>query len=131
MINGHVDENLQPKVPLGLIDRNGQMLPIEAVVDTGFNGHLCISVYEMHQISLKFQRIEKFELGDGKIVKQRVFLGEIVFDEQKLIIDVIISKSRDTLIGAALLANKKLDIDYTNQSVRIRNSKKKAARKRK
>jgi predicted aspartyl protease len=72
MINGYVDENLQPKVPLALIGGNGQASAIEAVADTGFNGYLCISVYGMHKINLKFQRVAKFELGNGKLVKQKV-----------------------------------------------------------
>jgi clan AA aspartic protease len=123
MINGHVDDNLQPRVPLALIGGNGQASAVEAVVDTGFNGHLCVSVYAMHKIGLKFLRIEKFELGDGKIVKQKVFLGELIFDGQKLIVEVITSKSLDSLIGAALLVNKKLDIDYTKKRVQIKNSR--------
>jgi uncharacterized protein YxeA len=52
-----------------------------------------------------------------------VFLGELIFDGQKLIVEVITSKSLDALIGAALLVNKKLDIDYTNKRVQIKNSR--------
>lgn len=125
MIKGYVDDNLQSKIPLALIDENDQASAIEAVVDSGFSGHLCVSIYALNKIGLKFRRMEKFELGDGKIVEQKVFWGQLVFDGEKKFVTVIVSESHDTLIGAALLANKKLEIDYPNKLVRIRNSRKK------
>jgi hypothetical protein len=69
---------------------------------------------------------EKFELADGRIADRDVFLGQIIFDGQKRLVTVILSGSRDTLIGTFLLADKKLEIDYPKQSVRIRNSRKKS-----
>jgi clan AA aspartic protease len=129
MIQGSVDQNLQAKVPVSILDKADKISTLDAVVDTGFSGHLSISVYELHKINLIFSHSQKFELGDGRIVRQKVFLGQIIFDNQKLAANVLVSKSRDTLIGTALLTNKKLEIDYTNIGVQIRNSKKKATRK--
>ncbi len=125
MIHGYVDQYLQAKIPIAIVGKNHKASTLEAVVDTGFTGDLCISIYERNKIELVFSHTEKFELGDGSQPEQDVFVGQLVFDGQQLGVDVLVSQSRDTLIGAALLVNKKLEIDYTNKTVRIRNSRKK------
>lgn len=125
MIQGYVDQYLQAKARISILDKSGKISTLEAVVDTGFSGYLSISAYEIHKIDLIFSHSEKFELGDGRRVKQNVYLGQLIFDNQQFLANVLISKSRDTLIGAAVLENKKLEVDYTNKIVRIRNSRKK------
>lgn len=126
MIKGYVDKYLQAKVPIAVLDKAGHISPLDAVLDTGFNGQLCISINELSKIDLTFLHSEKFELADGRIADRDVFLGQIIFDGQKRLVTVILSGSRDTLIGTFLLADKKLEIDYPKQSVRIRNSRKKS-----
>ena len=125
MITGYVDEYEQAKVPIAVLDSADNTFVLDAVVDTGFSGHLCISIYEMDKIALSFWRTSKFELGDGRPVKQNIYRGQAIFDDQRLLVNVLVSKSRDTLIGSAFLVNKKLEVDYTNKLVRIRNSRKK------
>ena len=125
MIQGYVDQYLQAKVPISILSKSGKISALDAVVDTGFSGHLSISIYEINKMGLTFSHSEKFEFGDGRRAEQSVYLGQLIFDNQRFLANALISKSRDTLIGAALLVNKKLEIDYPNNSVRIRNSRKK------
>jgi clan AA aspartic protease len=127
MIQGYVDKRLQAKVHLIVLGKSDNQSTLDAVVDTGFSGGLCISIHAIDKVDLTFSHFDEYELGDGSIVEQHVYEGEIIFDNQKMLIDVLVSVSEDTLIGAALLANKKLEIDYTNKSVRIRNSRKRKA----
>jgi clan AA aspartic protease len=125
MIQGYVDKYLQARIPIAIVGKNDGVSILEAVVDTGFNGDLCISIYQRNKIELIFSHTQKFELGDGSVPEQDVFVGQMVFDKQKLWVHVLVSESEDTLVGAALLVDKKLDIDYVNKTVRIRNSRKK------
>lgn len=124
MISGHVDKDLQARVPLSVVSEDGNITTLNAVVDTGFNGQVCVSIFEIKKIKLTFAHVEKFELGNGKIVDQDVFLGEIIFDKQALLANILVSSSEDTLIGASLLAGKKLEIDYSRQTVRVRSTRK-------
>ena len=125
MIKGHVDDNLQASVPVALLDRAERRSVLSMIVDTGFNGDLCVSIAEIEKLDLTFSHSQKFELGDGSIVAKDVFWGQVIFDNKKLLVKVLVSDSSDTLIGAALLANKKLEVDYPNKAVRIKNSRKK------
>ena len=123
MIKGRVDSFLQARVPITLLDSNCRPSIIEGVIDTGFNGQLCLSINEVDNLDLVYVQSERFELGDGSIVEHDVFLGSIVFDDRKESVTILISKSRDTLIGAALLENKKLEIDYPKRLVTILGSR--------
>ncbi len=124
MIRGYVDKQLQAKVPLAVLAASGQETILEVVVDSGFNGELCVSMHQINKMALTFSHFEEYELGNGKVVKQDIFRGKIIFDGKQQPVDVLVSKSRDTLIGAALMTDKKLEIDYANENVRIRNSRK-------
>jgi predicted aspartyl protease len=86
---------------------------------------LCVSIHAIDKIDLTFSHFDEYELGDGSIVEQHMYEGEIIFDKEKMLIDVLVSVSEDTLIGAALLVDKKLEIDYANKRVQIRNSRRK------
>ena len=68
---------------------------------------------------------ELYELANGEVVGQDVFVGHIVFDGRGQEVELIVTASQDTLIGAALLQNYTLTVDYPAQQVRlIRNRKK-------
>jgi clan AA aspartic protease len=125
MIQGYVDKRLQAKIPLVLLDKSNNQSTLDAVVDTGFSGELCVSIHAIDKIDLTFSHFDEYELGDGSIVEQHMYEGEIIFDKEKMLIDVLVSVSEDTLIGAALLVDKKLEIDYANKRVQIRNSRRK------
>jgi predicted aspartyl protease len=51
MIKGYVDKYLQAKVPIAVLDKAGHISPLDAVLDTGFNGQLCISINELSKTS--------------------------------------------------------------------------------
>jgi len=123
MIRGYVDNDLQAKAPVFVLGKNANPSPLSAVVDTGFIGGLCISIHEVPKIELAFSHDKKFELGNGKVVTQPVYWGKVVFDKRTIAVEVIVSASRDTLIGTSLLSDKKLDIDYPRRSVLIKPSK--------
>lgn len=123
MTRGYVDEKLQAKAPIALLDKNAEQSSLDGVVDTGFVGDLCISIHEVPNMDLTFSHEEKFMLANGEIIKQDVYLGKVIFDKRLVTAKVVVSTSRDTLIGAFLLADKKLDIDYPRRSVVIRSSK--------
>lgn len=124
MIQGYVDKQLQAKVPLAVLAASGQQTALDVVVDSGFNGELCLSMHQIKKMALTFSHFEEYELGDGKVVKQDIYRGKIIFDGKPRAVDVLVSQSMDSLIGAALMIEKKLEIDYANENVRIKNSRK-------
>lgn len=119
MIEGCVkEESLEPVVKIGL--RQGDTLTtIQAVVDTGFSGYLCLAERCVDQVDMTFEFAEPYELANGEVIVKDVFRGSIVFNGRELEVDLILTASQDTLIGASLLKDHKLSIDYPGGSVRI------------
>lgn len=73
MIKGHVDDHLQARIPVVLLDKAERRFTLSTIVDTGFSGDLCVSIAEITKLDLTFSHSQKFELGDGSIVAKDVF----------------------------------------------------------
>jgi clan AA aspartic protease len=118
MIRGRVSTTLDPVIELGLQQGN-TVIVIPAVIDTGFSGMLCLAERYLAQMTLMFKFAEQYELANGNIVGQEVFAGRIMFDGREQEVEVIVTSSQDTLVGAALLQSYTLTIDYPGQQVRL------------
>jgi len=84
MIQGHVNADLQAKIPIAVVGKSGKRSTLEAVVDTGFSGDLCISIFAKDKIALAFSHVEKFELGDGSAPDQYVYVGQLFLTGRSL-----------------------------------------------
>lgn len=118
MIEGYVNEALEPVVEIGLKGEDAIAM-ILAVVDTGFSGHLCLAEQYIDQLEMVFKFVERYELANGEVIVKDVFLGNVAFDGREQEVDLILTSSQDTLIGASLLQDYKLSIDYPRRIVRI------------
>ena len=107
MIEGFVNEDLEPVIEIGLIFEDRVERTV-AIIDTGFNGYLCLAENLMDKIDLSYIGTDFFELGNGEIVEDDVFLGKIIFDERECDVLVILSTSSDVLIGTSMLKAKTL-----------------------
>lgn len=127
MIRGRVTEALDPVIELGL-KQGDTITVIPAVIDTGFSGMVCLGERYLEQIALTFRFIERYELANGDVVAQDVFGGRVVFDGQEQGVELIVITSHDTLIGAALLQNYTLTINYPGQQVRLTRNRRRTQR---
>lgn len=118
MIAGTVNDSLEPVVQIGLM-RAGEPTTIQAVVDTGFSGDLCLSRDSIEAMDLDFSYVDRYELADGTIVTKDVFAGQAEFDGQLLDVDVILTDSTDTLIGGSMMRRHVVTVDYTLRVVHI------------
>ncbi|MEK6407695.1 MAG: hypothetical protein AABN34_12085 [Acidobacteriota bacterium] len=118
MIEGYVNEALEPVVEIGL-KRGDPVTTIPAVVDTGFSGGICLSEDYVEHIEMTFEYAEPYELANGEVIVKDVFRGTIVFDGRVHEVDLIFTASQDSLIGASLLEDYRLIISYPERTVRI------------
>jgi len=118
MIKGEVTEALDPVIEIGLKDGETVSM-IEAIVDTGFSGYLCLSEQWVDKLDMSFGFVESYEMANGEIITRDVFRGVIRFDGQERGVDVILTTSDDTLIGASLFKEYLVAIDYPRRHVRM------------
>jgi len=118
MIQGYVTEALEPVIEIGL-QRGEATESIPTIVDTGFSGHLCLSNQHEDKIEMVFHHVERYELANGEVVVMDVFRGTIMFDEREQEVNLILTASEDTLIGAALLRDHLLTVNYPKRTVQV------------
>jgi clan AA aspartic protease len=119
MITGYVNEALEPVIEIGL-KAAGRLTEIVAVVDTGFSGELCLSEQLIDRLEMEFGFVERYELANGEVLVEDVFRGTIESDGHEREVDLILTASTDSLIGASLLQTYTLHIDYPRRVVEIK-----------
>ena len=122
MTEGFVNDDLEPMVEIGLIsgDRTRENEKIFAIVDTGFNGYLCLAENLIDKMDMAYVGTDFFELGNGEVVENDVFSGRVTFDEKECNVLVILSTSPDVLIGTSLLKSKTFFVDFVDRKLEIK-----------
>lgn len=118
MIAGYIDEYGQPRVRVTVQGRSGEV-NIEPIIDTGYDGSLCLPVPLAIQLGLQLSGTQTVELADGSEKDELLFLGTIVFDGETRPIEISLTESEDALLGTALLQDRKLEIGFFSKIVRI------------
>ena len=112
-MEGYIDEYGHPKV---VVMVNG--LSVDAVVDTGFDGNLCLPIQVAIQLGLKLCDTMKVELADGSIKRELVFMGLIKFGGEAKKARITLTESTDALMGTQMFSY--LEIDIEGNKVRIK-----------
>jgi clan AA aspartic protease len=94
-------------------------LPVTAIIDTGFDGDICIPTPLAVQLGLELTAETQVELADGTIKTQLVFAGSVHFLGKTREVAIYISDSYDSLVGTAMLADCRLTIDFPTGKVRL------------
>lgn len=117
-MNGYFDEYGHPRIEISVIGIRATC-SIEAVIDTGFDGDLCLPIQIAIQLGMELRDILYIELADGTIKDELVFAGAINWEGETKEVRVILTSSEDALIGIGLLAEKRLEIDFGKRSINI------------
>lgn len=118
MITGRLDARNQAIVEITVLGRR-MSVPIEAILDTGFDGDLCMPVQIAIQLGLELCGLQRVELADGSRKNELVFAGIARFGECQGEVEIALAESKDTLIGTHLLLGHVLEIDYVGKTVQI------------
>lgn len=117
MIRGRINTQGEPFVPLMV--HGPRTRRIEAVLDTGFTGHLCLARRHRREMHLTAVGAVETELADGSRTMQRVYLGQVTFAGDRRQVFVMLTKSKDSLLGTALLLNRRVHLDFRTQVVSV------------
>jgi len=108
----------KPKIELTIIGLDNK-IKVPAVVETGFDGALMLSLPAALQIGLRLSNMVQVELADGSIKKEYVFEAKVVLDKETVPVDVLLTSSDENLAGTALLQNQSLMIDFKSQIITL------------
>lgn len=113
--SGKVNEQLEPYLFVEF--ENGKN--VEFLIDTGFNGALCLPRSLMQELGLeKISEEEIFGIGSHREVVD-VAITKIIWFGRQTEIEVLVNDGNDRLLGSELLDGKILKINYQNKKVSI------------
>jgi clan AA aspartic protease len=118
MLGGYVDESRQPWVAITLVGRDERLLEVDAVIDTGFDGSLCLPTTFAEQVELQVWGSQLVELADGSQHEEWVYIGQVIFDGARHQVDISLTQGMDVLVGTALLQGYRLEIGFQSRTVR-------------
>lgn len=116
---GHVDEQGWPLLTVRIKGARTEVL-LEAVIDTGFDGSLCVPVEVAVQLGLDLVGFQTVEYADGRQSRELVFLGSVILGDQEKQLEISLTEAQEALIGTALLADYTLEINFSQKSVLLR-----------
>ncbi len=120
-IEGHIDEELQMRIPVRVRGLRG-VVDLEAVIDTGFNGALCLPISVAVSLGLVLVDLRLTELADGRIQPELVFEGWVQLGEAvEQTVDILVTYGEDALLGMALLnlIGASINADLTRRRVQV------------
>jgi len=108
----------KPKIELTVIGLDNK-IKVPALIDTGFDGVLMLSLPAALQIGLRLSNIVQVELADGSIKNEFVFEAKVMLDGETIPVDVLLTSSDGNLVGTSLLQNQNMMIDFKNQIIAL------------
>ena len=118
-LQGFVNENLEPVVEnVFLIGREGH-IPLEAILDTGFNGMLCLPRKLQQPCELSALGLETFELADGTLAQEVLYVGQILLNDVPYFAELTLVDSDQALLGMQLLLDKVATFDLKTMRVEV------------
>jgi clan AA aspartic protease len=119
MIEGVIRETGTPIITLNVHGAR-EKTTVEGILDTGFDGFLCLPIPLALTLGLELIDVMRTELADGTVVEDDlVFVGQAEWDGTMMHIDILLTRSADVLIGTAFLKGYIVQLDYNASTVRI------------
>ena len=110
MIEGVVNAAYEPIVRFAVQGPLGQNREIEALVDTGYNGHLMLTPELVYELGLPFVTASRAFLADGSEAIFDVYGVTVLWDGDNRQVDAYMSDATP-LVGMRLLSGHNLNID--------------------
>jgi clan AA aspartic protease len=110
---------MTPKVELVAIGAR-RKAQVAAIVDTGFDGQLCLPISLAVTLGLLLTSVEEVELADGTRKHELVYSGSVRFLGRRRKIRIFLTNSEDALVGTELLKDCRLTIDFPTGKVQLK-----------
>ena len=119
MVTGVILTNGTPVIELK-VRGSREEITVEGILDTGFNGFVCLPIFLAVPLGLELTDSMTSELADGTTVEDDlVFTGQAEWDGVMRDVHIMLTRSEDTLIGTAFLTGYRVELDYPTSTVRI------------
>lgn len=112
MIFGSIDDSGDLTIPIRVLDANGHVHRIVAVVDTGFNGHISLLPHQIRELRLWPPQSVAMAVANGVIISVNAYSGVVIWQGERRPVEVIEAEGTPT-VGLALLWGSLLAVEIT------------------
>ena len=118
-MKGYVDEDFNPRITDIFLVGKKELIPLDVVLDTGFNDEFCLPEKYVDVCELEFSGFTSYILGDGTAIEDDTYEGYILFQNKIRRVKIVLTSDEEALIGMRLLEDKVITIDMKQKSVLI------------
>jgi clan AA aspartic protease len=112
-MTGIVNARLEATIPLTIFGPSGQQLMVAAVIDTGYNGDLCLPLSMVTLLALPPLAPKPVKLGDDSWKTLPFYRAEIDWSGGRPPIRVLCVEG-DPLVGTRLLRGHRMEADFVD-----------------
>lgn len=119
-LTGFIDEDLIPYLnEIFIIDRNNTLIPIKAVLDTGFNGELALPLNFKDICDLTYLGDVQSVLGDGSVIDDATYEGKIIVGNEPYTVIISFTEDDEALLGMPIFEDKIITLNLKNNTITI------------
>ena len=118
MIEGFIDKHGHAIIEVE-VGGSRTTVKLSALVDSGFDGELCIPIEVAVSLGLELVAAQVVEFADGSTKKELVFEGRAWWEGKSRPIQVYLTESEQALVGTELLIARLVTLDFRSGVVRI------------
>lgn len=116
MLTGRFTAEKEAVVQIEVLSLSGQITPVEAAIDTGFNGFLTLPAGLIRDLDLSFAGTAQAMLGDGSEVGMDIYLAVVLWEGVHREV-IVLAAEGGVLMGLAMLAGSRLTLDVEDDGV--------------
>lgn len=110
------DTSNHPKIKLKISGRRKEHT-LEAILDTGFDGHLSLPISVAVSLGLELTSVIPVQYADGRISQELVFSVKVYFGGKEKLVPATLTGGAEALAGTALFTGYKLTFDFIKQKI--------------
>ncbi|MDZ7291438.1 MAG: hypothetical protein ONB44_07650 [candidate division KSB1 bacterium] len=118
MTEGLINEHGHPLVEVE-VSGSRTTVKLSALLDSGFDGELCLPIEVAVPLGLELVAVQTVEFADGSTKKELVFDGRLRWEGELRRTQVYLTASEQALVGAGLLIDRLVTLDFRSGVVRI------------
>jgi clan AA aspartic protease len=114
MLKGRVTAQREAVIQVQVVGSEGQLAPVEAAIDTGYDGFLTLPASLIRALGLPFAGTTRVVLADGSEVRMDLFLTSVLWDAEPCEA-LVLAAEGGVLAGMGMLAGSRLTLDVEDE----------------
>jgi clan AA aspartic protease len=118
-VEAYFDQAGHPRLKVSVVGSRAGIV-VDALIDTGFDGDICLPTQLAIQLGLDLRDMVWVELADGTLKDELVFAGVVVWEGENREAMITLTESQEALLGTGLLADSVLEMDFARRQIIVK-----------